>query len=303
MLLSRDTLTLTRDGDVFRITLTDTANDNTFSHTALDHWHEALDIVAAAPGNAALVIGSNSPKTFSTGINLGWVVTQPRAEVERFLHRFDEFFLRVATLNLPTLAEINGNCYAGGAILAAACDFRLMRADRGRFCYTEVKIKLPFTPVMMEVVRLLPNAQAMFELSVTADAWGGELCAARGWWTRRYRLRTCRCWPRSVPCNWRPRIVPPIPPSSAASATGSTRWPWSAASANRPGWACSPTAIPSGRCKPPLPPSQAPLRRGFVISGIRRNLPASRIPPPIIPSMEQIFQPDPVYLIWYERLR
>lgn len=180
MLLSRDTLTLTRDGDVFRITLTDTANDNTFSHTALDHWHEALDIVAATPGNAALVIGSNSPKTFSTGINLGWVSSQPRAEVERFLHRFDEFFLRVATLNLPTLAEINGNCYAGGAILAAACDFRLMRADRGRFCYTEVKIKLPFTPVMMEVVRLLPNAQAMFELSVTADAWGGELCAARG---------------------------------------------------------------------------------------------------------------------------
>ncbi len=180
MLLSRDALTLTRDGDVFRLTLTDTAHDNTFSHAALDDWNDALDLVSQSAGNAALIIGSNSPKTFSTGINLGWVVTQPRAEVERFLHRFDELFLRVATLNLPTIAEINGNCYAGGAILAAACDFRLMRADRGRFCYTEVKIKLPFTPVMMEVVRLLPNAQAMFELSVTADAWGGEQCAARG---------------------------------------------------------------------------------------------------------------------------
>ena len=180
MLLSRDSLTLTREGDVFRITMTDTANDNTFSHAVLDDWNAALDLVSQTAGNAALVIGSASPKTFSTGINLGWIVTQPRAEVDRFLHRFDELFLRVATLNLPTIAEINGNCYAGGAILAAACDFRLMRSDRGRFCYTEVKIRLPFTPVMMEVVRLLPNAQAMFELSVTADAWGGELCAARG---------------------------------------------------------------------------------------------------------------------------
>ena len=180
MLLSRDSLTLTREGDVFHITMTDTANDNTFSHAVLDDWNAALDLVSQTAGNAALVIGSASPKTFSTGINLGWIVTQPRAEVDRFLHRFDELFLRVATLNLPTIAEINGNCYAGGAILAAACDFRLMRSDRGRFCYTEVKIRLPFTPVMMEVVRLLPNAQAMFELSVTADAWGGELCAARG---------------------------------------------------------------------------------------------------------------------------
>ncbi len=180
MLLSRDSLTLTRDGDVFRITMTDTANDNTFSHAVLDDWNAALDLISQTEGNAALVIGSASPKTFSTGINLGWIVNQPRTEVDRFLHRFDELFLRVATLNLPTIAEINGNCYAGGAILAAACDFRLMRSDRGRFCYTEVKIRLPFTPVMMEVVRLLPNAQAMFELSVTADAWGGELCAARG---------------------------------------------------------------------------------------------------------------------------
>ncbi|RZU45223.1 enoyl-CoA hydratase/carnithine racemase [Fluviicoccus keumensis] len=180
MLLSRNSLTLTREGDVFRITMTDTANDNTFSHAVLDDWTAALDLVSRSDGNAALIIGSNSPKTFSTGINLGWITTLPTAEIEPFLQRFDELFLRVATLNLPTIAEINGNCYAGGAILAAACDFRLMRADRGRFCYTEVKIRLPFTPAMLEVVRLLPNAQAMFELSVTADAWGGELCAARG---------------------------------------------------------------------------------------------------------------------------
>ncbi|MDR3414650.1 MAG: enoyl-CoA hydratase/isomerase family protein [Nevskia sp.] len=180
MLPNHDGLTLAREGDVFRITMCDAGNDNTFSHVVLDAWDKALDLVAGTPGNAALLIRSSLDKTFCNGINLQWLAKQPPAEVGRFVQRLDELLLRVATLNLPTLAEINGNCYAGGALLAAACDFRLMRADRGRFCYPEVRLRLPFTPIMLEIVRLLPDAQAMFELAVTADAWGGEQCAARG---------------------------------------------------------------------------------------------------------------------------
>ena len=49
------------------------------------------------------------------------------------------------------------HAYAGGALIASACDFRTMRADRGRFCFPEVDIKIPFTPIMTEIVRLLPN--------------------------------------------------------------------------------------------------------------------------------------------------
>ncbi|NIQ10218.1 MAG: enoyl-CoA hydratase/isomerase family protein, partial [Gammaproteobacteria bacterium] len=69
----------------------------------------------------------------------------------QFIEELENLLLRLAILDLPTVVAINGNCYAGGALIASACDFRYMRADRGRFCFPEVKIEKAFTPVMIEV--------------------------------------------------------------------------------------------------------------------------------------------------------
>jgi ribosomal protein L35AE/L33A len=61
-----------------------------------------------------------------------------------FTLQLENMLLRLALLNLPVIAEIGGNAYAGGAILASACDFRFMRSDRGRFCFPEVHLGIPF---------------------------------------------------------------------------------------------------------------------------------------------------------------
>jgi len=82
----------------------------------------------------------------------------------------------LALLNLPVIAEISGNAYAGGAILASACDFRLMRADKGRFCFPEVKLTIPFTDCIAEIVQLLPNQHAIWEMSLTGKSMTGIEC-------------------------------------------------------------------------------------------------------------------------------
>jgi len=120
------------------------------------------------------VIASNHPKTFCNGIDLPWLMTQDGEGFKHFVEQLENLFLRVAVLNLPVVMSINGNCYAGGAILASAGDFRFMRADRGRFCFSEVNIKIPFTPVMTEIIKLLPDAQALRDLALTGKAVGGE---------------------------------------------------------------------------------------------------------------------------------
>lgn len=164
---------LEKKGTVYVLTLINGEKDNTFNPEVLAEYHAQLDRVEASPDNAALLITSDHPKTFCNGIDLPWLLTQSPEGFQAFVTELENVFLRIAVLNLPVIAAINGNCYAGGAILASACDFRFMREDRGRFCFSEVNIKIPFTPVMVDIIRLLPDAQSLRDLALTGRAVGG----------------------------------------------------------------------------------------------------------------------------------
>ncbi|HEX4870550.1 MAG TPA: enoyl-CoA hydratase/isomerase family protein [Moraxellaceae bacterium] len=164
---------LEKRGAVYVLTLTNGERDNTFNPDVLAEYHQMLDRIEDHPDNAALLITSDHPKTFCNGIDLPWLLTQTPEGFQAFVESLENLLLRVAVLNLPVIAAINGNCYAGGAILASACDFRFMREDKGRFCFSEVNIKIPFTPVMVDIIRLLPDAQALRDLALTGKAVGG----------------------------------------------------------------------------------------------------------------------------------
>lgn len=163
------------------LTLTDTenGNENTLTTEVMNDYLAALDEVESYQGNTALMITCEHEKTFSTGINLDWLNAQNEAGKQQFSDLFNTVLCRIALLNAPTIACINGNAYAGGAILATAADYRVMRNDRGRFCFPEVNIKIPFTPVSRDTVRLLPNEKAYKDMVLTGVAYTGIECLER----------------------------------------------------------------------------------------------------------------------------
>ena len=94
--------------------------------------------------------------------NLPWTLMPSDTAIQPLLIGSNEDALAVmARLEDAVTAENQAN-------------FRLMRADKGRFCYSEVKVKMSFTPALLDIVRLLPNTAAGFELALTGNAWGGE---------------------------------------------------------------------------------------------------------------------------------
>ena len=170
-------LQLVENIHILTLTNADNGGDNRFTTEVINEYLAALDSVEKYQGNTALVLTCEHKKTFCTGINLDWLTQQNNAERQQFFVAFETLLCRLALLNAPTVACINGNAYAGGAILACAADYRLMRSDRGRFCFPEVNIEIPFSPATHDIAQLLPNKQALKDMMLMGTAYTGKQCA------------------------------------------------------------------------------------------------------------------------------
>ncbi len=171
---------LTKENAVYVLTMTNGEEPNTLTSDVLREFHKCIDEVENSKENCALVITSSHPKVWNTGINLDWLLQQPTEMYSVFKGELDAFYLRLALMDVPTIGCLTGHTYAGGAILAAALDFRFMRKDRGWICFPEVDIRIPFTPIMHAVISLLPAPRALRDMALTGARFGGEEAAQKG---------------------------------------------------------------------------------------------------------------------------
>jgi enoyl-CoA hydratase/carnithine racemase len=168
--------TLDRDGDVYVLNLGD--DENRFNPDWVGAVSALLDEVAAAPEPRALVTTATG-KIWSNGLDLEWMGANTD-EVPAFVPRVHALFGQMLGLPVPTVAAIQGHCFAAGAMLAVAHDFRVMRADRGYFCLPEVDIHIPFTPPMASLIQARLSKATAHEAMTTGRRYGGADAAAAG---------------------------------------------------------------------------------------------------------------------------
>lgn len=105
---------------------------------------------AAAPIKAVILTGTGS--SFSAGVDLYRVVNDGPEYGRRFLPVLDAFLRAALTLPKPMIAAINGHAIAGGCILAACCDRRIMVEGRGRIGIPELAVGVPFPALPLQIM-------------------------------------------------------------------------------------------------------------------------------------------------------
>ena len=126
--------------------------ENRFNLPFVREMRDRLQAAAADPAVKALVITSGLEKYFSNGLDLGWMGQQNQTGNREFLFCMNDLLRETVIFPKPLIAAINGHAFALGAIWACAFDFRVMREDRGWFCFPEVDVGIPFLPGMTAIV-------------------------------------------------------------------------------------------------------------------------------------------------------
>jgi enoyl-CoA hydratase len=115
------------------------------------------------PGRALVITGAGS--AFSAGVDLRRLAGGGPEYAREFLPALSAMFLAIFDHPGPALAAVNGHAIAGGCVMAAACDVRVMAA--GTIGLTEVSAGVPFPPAALEIMRHAAGP-ALGELVLTA---------------------------------------------------------------------------------------------------------------------------------------
>lgn len=115
-------------------------------------------------GYRAAVLTGHGP-IFSAGVDLLRLRDGGPGYLDEFLPALSEAFLAVFGCSIPVVAAVNGHAVAGGCILVAACDQRVMNSGHGRIGVTELLVGVPFPVTALEILRFAVGTSQLRELT------------------------------------------------------------------------------------------------------------------------------------------
>jgi enoyl-CoA hydratase/carnithine racemase len=145
-------------------------DENRFSLGFLDEVNGHLDDIASSDASGLVTTGTG--KFYSNGLDLDWLMAHGD-QMQFYVGRVQALLARMLTLSMPTAAALNGHAFGAGAMLAMAHDYRVMRVDRGFFCFPEVDIRIPFTPGMAALIQAKLTPAAAVASMTTGRRFGG----------------------------------------------------------------------------------------------------------------------------------
>jgi enoyl-CoA hydratase len=131
----------------------------------------AITATMSRLADAPAVVLTGARTVFSAGVDLRRIVEGGPAYVREFLPALSQAFLAVFDHPRPVVAAVNGHALAGGCVLAAACDVRLMSG--GTIGLTELLVGVPFPVTPLEIMRFAVGP-AVAGLALTGRTMGPE---------------------------------------------------------------------------------------------------------------------------------
>jgi len=116
---------------------------NAMSDAMTEAWSAAVADLAGDPTVRAVVV-TGEGSAFCSGGDTSWIASEPDATVDDLRRRMLPFYrawLGIRSLEVPTIAAVNGAAIGAGLCLALACDIR--------YAATSARLGVPFVKLGM----------------------------------------------------------------------------------------------------------------------------------------------------------
>ncbi len=168
------TLTIERAGHVATVTLNRPDLRNAFNEAAIAEIKQAFSQLGEDAALRAIVLAANGP-AFCAGADLNWMKKMAgytHAENHADALQLAQMLRTIYLCPKPVVARVQGDCYAGGMGLVAACDI-VVAAQEVNFCLSEVKLGLIPATISPYVIKAMgENAARRYFLS--AERFGAQ---------------------------------------------------------------------------------------------------------------------------------
>lgn len=175
-----ETLELQREGFLATVTLNRPDVRNAFNETTIAELTKVFRSLDSDASVRVVVLAANGP-AFCAGADLNWMKKMADYTYEENLADAGQLAAMLSAIyqcSKPVIARVQGDCYAGGMGLLAACDIAVS-ADTANFCLSEVKLGLIPATISPYVIRAM-GEQAARRYFVTAERFSAQQASACG---------------------------------------------------------------------------------------------------------------------------
>src|SRR5437016_8801697 len=170
---------LTRAEGLLRIHMA-RAKANAINSESVADLREAIGTAAADSSVRGAVLASAVPGIFSAGFDAREIFPYGAAEIKTFFGAFTELCHAMLDLPKPLGAAIEGHAMAGGAILALACDLRVMGEGQYGFALNEINLGLVLSQGILQMAVAAMGAGPARELFLEGATIGPPRCMEIG---------------------------------------------------------------------------------------------------------------------------
>lgn len=172
--MNYQTIEIARSGMLATIWLNRPEVRNAFNEVAIAEITQAFRKLDHERDVRAIMLAARGP-AFCAGADLNWMKKMSSySEAENLADAaaLAEMMHAIYTCTKPTVARIQGDCYAGGMGLVAACDIAIAHESAG-FCLSEVRLGLIPATISPYVIRAM-GERASHRYFLTAERFTAQ---------------------------------------------------------------------------------------------------------------------------------